>query len=310
LTGLASLLGLFLLAPPALAQQPQPQTEPEPPPATSPAPAAPGDQATPQQAAPDLPPATSTNPAPATSPQQEGQPPPAVNTPAPPSTELQSPVLPAPAGEEPCPTCGVNPAPAAPAPGALGETCPTCQPPAQASAAPVRRRPPVFETDFSIGFGDFTGSMGHATNLGITYGARLGATLAKLMTLSVGYFGSTMGAENTSWSSNSIQTNGVDMQLRIAPLALFGITPYALVGVGGLYVSAGQRGAVTGAFDNGWAGQTPLGGGLLITPVRWLGVGAEASYNFLWDQQFVPRGMEATNNTNMWNVAATLNFYL
>jgi hypothetical protein len=171
-------------------------------------------------------------------------------------------------------------------------------------------RPPVFETDFSVGFGDFTGSLGRATQVGVTYGARLGATLAKLMTLSVGYFGSANSTEATVVNTSSVISNGVDLQLRVAPLAFFGVTPYALVGVGGLYVGGTNRAGFADVFQSGWAGQTPLGGGLLVTPARWLGVGAEASYNFLWSEQFVPRGMEAGNNTNMWNVAATLNFYL
>ena len=42
----------------------------------------------------------------------------------------------------------------------------------------------------------------------------------------------------------------------------------------------------------------------------WLGLGAEFSYNFLFSEQFVPTGMGATNDTNMWNVAFSAILYL
>jgi hypothetical protein len=210
----------------------------------------------------------------------------------PPASVTVEPVAPPPAAAQPV----------EPAPGGTVE---------QPVVVQQRERKPLFDTSLEVGFGDFTGSLGGRTSVGPAYGVRVGFTLWKFMSMAARYRGSIHAASaGTGIDNDSLMTNGIDASLRVAPFAFLGITPYGFAGIGAMHVASVVGGPVTNNFDSGWAGQVPVGGGLQITPVRWLGLGAEASYNFLFSEQFVPVGMGATNDTNMWNVAFVANIYL
>jgi hypothetical protein len=162
------------------------------------------------------------------------------------------------------------------------------------------------EVEMLLGGGGFTGDVGKVLDRGPTWALRVAQTRYKVLSAGFEWMGTVAGSP---LESGSVVTHAFDLSFRFSPLGSYYVSPYVLLRFGALFVNARPVTNTTPFAQGGWAGETPVGGGLVIRPVSWLGFGVEAGYTLLWARSFTVSGL-STSNANMWFLCAQLSFYL
>jgi opacity protein-like surface antigen len=202
----------------------------------------------------------------------------------------------------------------APPPGAVDtQGCPTCPapPPAQLqeAAVPVRRERMVgVELQALIGVADFTGGLGQVTSSGVGYGAQLGVSLHRFVAGMVRYEGSLHDVSPMN-GGGRLAVNGVTAMFRLGLPVLPWMNVFLISGIGAMHVSIPGQ-ALGGFFQDGWSAQWPVGGGLELMVTRWLGLGVDGTYHFLFNRGFEPMANHSrTRGTDLWATNATVSFH-